>query len=133
MTVFPRLIFLGAFLTAVALLPAFAAPAQAAAPSGLTATAGDTQVTLTWNDPGDSTITGYQVLSVGISKLVVPDNATDPIGDDDRFGDAVGVDNRRAAVGAPFQDNWGQIQRRTGPSGGKSNTCSPGVPVGGAT
>ena len=65
MTVFTRLIFLGAFLTAVALLPAFAAPAQAAAPSGLTATAGDTQVTLTWTDPNDSTITGYQVLSGG--------------------------------------------------------------------
>ncbi len=74
------------------------------APSGLTATAGDTQVTLGWDNPNDSSITGYQVLQVGISKLVVPNTATDPIGAGDRFGDAVGVDNNRAAVGAPFQD-----------------------------
>ena len=98
----------------------------AVAPTGLTASAGDTQVTLTWNDPGDDDITGYQVLSVGISKLVVPDTATDPIGADDRFGDAVGVDNRRAAVGAPFQDTGAN------PTSDRS-TCSPGVPVGGAT
>ena len=100
--------------------------AAAVAPSGFTATAGDTQVTLTWNDPGDDDITGYQVLSVGISKLVVPDTATDPIGADDRFGDAVGVDNRRAAVGAPFQDtggesNVGQVHMFSRGSGGWSH------------
>ena len=130
MTVFTRIIFLGAFLTAVAMLPAFAAPAQAAAPSGLTATAGDTQVTLTWNDPDDDDITGYQVLSVAISKLVVPDTATDPIGAGDRFGDSVGVDNRRAAVGAPFQDPFdgnstvtdgGQVHMFSRGSGGWSH------------
>ena len=98
----------------------------AVAPTGLTASAGDTQVTLTWNDPGDDDITGYQVLSVGISKLVVPDTATDPIGADDRFGDAVGVDNRRAAVGAPFQDtggesNVGQVHMFSRGSGGWSH------------
>ncbi len=32
-----------------------------AAPTGLVATAGDAQVTLDWTDPGDSSITGYQV------------------------------------------------------------------------
>ena len=32
-----------------------------AAPTGLTATAGDTQVTLNWTDPNDDTITKYQV------------------------------------------------------------------------
>ena len=31
-----------------------------AAPTGLTATAGDQSVTLAWNDPADSTITGYE-------------------------------------------------------------------------
>ena len=31
-----------------------------AAPTGLTATAGYNSVTLTWNDPGDSSITGYE-------------------------------------------------------------------------
>ena len=45
------------------LLPA--APAQAqtkpAVPTGMTATAGDRQVTLTWDDPNDASITKYQV------------------------------------------------------------------------
>ena len=45
------------------LLPA--APAQAqtkpAEPTGVTATAGDQQVTLTWDDPNDASITKYQV------------------------------------------------------------------------
>ena len=124
---FSRLIILGGILTAAALLLFFTAPAQAAnAPTGLTASAGDTQVTLTWNAPNDSTITGYQVLQVGISKLVVPDTATDPIGAGDRFGDAVGVDNRRAAVGAPFQDtggesNVGQVHMFSRGSGGWSH------------
>ena len=104
-TVFPRLIFLGAFLAAVALLlVVFMAPANAAnAPSNFSATAGDTQATLTWNDPNDTTITGYQVLSVAIDKLVVPSTASGANAAGDRFGDSVGVDNNRAVVGAPFQ------------------------------
>ena len=104
-TVFPRLIFLGAFLAAVALLLlVFMAPANAAnAPSNFSATAGDTQVTLTWNDPNDTTITGYRVLSVAIDKLVVPSTASGANAAGDRFGDSVGVDNNRAVVGAPFQ------------------------------
>ncbi len=32
-----------------------------AAPTGLSATAGDTQVTLAWTNPNDATITGYQI------------------------------------------------------------------------
>ena len=104
-TVFPRLIFLGVFLAAVALLLlVFMAPANAAnAPSNFSATAGDTQVTLTWNDPDDDDITGYQVLSVAIDKLVVPSTASGANAAGDRFGDSVGVDNNRAVVGAPFQ------------------------------
>ena len=100
-TVFPRLIFLGAFLTAVALLLlVFTAPANAAnAPSGFTATAGDTQVTLSWNNPSDTTITGYRVLTVAIDKLTGSTSATG-----DRFGESVGVDNNWAVVGAPLED-----------------------------
>ena len=75
----------------------------ASAPTGLTASAGDTQVTLTWNDPIDSTITGYQVLQVAIDKLVGPSTGTGAIGTGDRFGDSVGIDGNRAVVGAPFQ------------------------------
>ena len=36
-------------------------PDPPAAPTGLSATPGDRQVTLSWNDPEDATITGYQV------------------------------------------------------------------------
>ena len=61
------------------------------APSGLTATAGDSQVTLTWNNPNDNTITGYQVLQVAIDKLVVPSTVTGAIEAGDRFGDSVGI------------------------------------------
>ncbi|MYG27297.1 MAG: hypothetical protein F4213_14945, partial [Boseongicola sp. SB0677_bin_26] len=39
--------------------PAATKPAK---PAGLTATAGDAQVALSWDDPGDSSITGYQYL-----------------------------------------------------------------------
>ena len=47
-----------ALLFLLAVLP-FSADAQPAAPTGLTATVGDGQVTLEWADPSDSTITGY--------------------------------------------------------------------------
>ena len=37
--------------------PVFARPAQ---PTGITAETGDTQVTLSWDDPADSSVTGYE-------------------------------------------------------------------------
>ena len=76
----------------------------AVAPSGFTATAGDSQVTLTWNNPNDTSITGYQVLSVGIDKLTGSSSATG-----DRFGKSVGVDNNWAVVGAPYEDESNSI------------------------
>ncbi len=103
---FPRLTIIGALLAVAVLLIVITAPANAAvAPSGFTATAGDTQVTLTWNDPNDTTITGYQVLQVAIDKLVVPSTATGAIEAGDRFGDSVGIAGNRAVVGAPFQES----------------------------
>ena len=103
-----RLAFIGALLAAVLLL-VDAAPAQAAvAPDGFTATAGDSQVTLSWDDPVDSTITGYQVLQVAIDKLDDPSKAgSEPvsIGAGDRFGDSVGIAGNRAVVGAPLQES----------------------------
>ena len=56
------LVALSALLVAaLTLLPAIAqAQTPPAAPTGLTATAGDGGVTLSWNNPGDSTITGYE-------------------------------------------------------------------------
>ena len=101
---FQRLTIIGVLLAVGVLLLLIMAPANAAnAPSNFSATAGDTQVTLTWNDPNDNTITGYEVLSVVIDKLVVPSTASGANAADDRFGDSVGVDNNRAVVGAPFQ------------------------------
>ena len=103
---FPRLTIIGALL-AVAVLPTVvtALVYAADAPSGFTATAGDTPVTLTWDDPNDTTITGYQVLQVAIDKLVVPSNVTGAIATGDKFGDSVGIDGNRAVVGAPFQES----------------------------
>ncbi len=53
---------LGASFTVYALSPVITVqpPDKPAAPTGLTASAGDSQVTLRWNDPGNSTITKYQ-------------------------------------------------------------------------
>ena len=103
---FPRLIIIGVLLAVGVLLLVIMAPANAAvAPSGFTATAGDSQVTLTWNNPNDTTITGYQVLQVAIDKLVVPSTETGAIGAGDRFGDSVGIAGNRAVVGAPLQES----------------------------
>ena len=41
----------------VAATPAVPSPGQ---PTGPTATAGDDSATITWNNPGDASITGYQ-------------------------------------------------------------------------
>ena len=103
---FPRLTIIGALLAVAVLLIVITAPANAAvAPSGFSATAADSQVTLTWNDPNDTTITGYQVLQVAIDKLVVPSTVTGAIGAGDRFGDSVGIAGNRAVVGAPLQES----------------------------
>ncbi len=105
-TTFPRLTIIGALLAVAVLLIVITAPANAAvAPSGFAATAGDTQVTLTWNDPNDTTITGYQVLQVTIDKLVVPSTVTGAIEAGDRFGDSVGIAGNTAVVGAPLQES----------------------------
>ena len=122
---FPRLTIIGALLAVAVLLTVVTALVYAAdAPSGFTATAGDTQVTLTWDDPNDTTITGYQVLQVAIDKLVVPSTVTGAIATGDKFGDSVGIDGNRAVVGAPFQESlnnqntsitnggWGHTFRR---------------------
>ena len=125
MKTWPRLAFIGALLAAVLLL-VDAAPAQAAvAPSGFTATRGDTQVTLTWNNPGDNTITGYQVLQVAIDKLVVPSTVTGAIEAGDRFGDSVGIAGNRAVVGAPFQESLNN-QNTSITNGGWGHTFSRG-------
>ncbi len=125
MRTLPRLTIIGVLLAA-ALLLLIMAPANAAvAPSGFSATAADSQVTLTWNDPNDTTITGYQVLQVAIDKLVVPSTVTGAIGAGDRFGDSVGIAGNRAVVGAPFQESLNN-QNTSITNGGWGHTFSRG-------
>ena len=62
-TTFPRLTIIGVLLGVGVLLLLIMVPANAAdQPSSFSASAGDTQVTLTWDDPDDDDITGYRVL-----------------------------------------------------------------------
>ncbi len=80
-----------------------------AAPANLTAAVGDGQVTLSWNDPNNSSITGYRVLWMEpMVKLVDPShssNSSVAIQSGDRFGQSVGIDGDRAVVGAPLQES----------------------------
>ena len=105
------------------------------APSGLTATAGDSQVTLTWNNPNDNTITGYQVLwmepMVKLVDPVIPVIVTVAIQAGDRFGESVGIDGDRAVVGAPFQESLTTQTSLLLTAGG--GIPSAEVPGGGAT
>ena len=101
---------LGTLLAVGVLLLLVMAPADAAdAPSDLTATAGDTQVTLEWDDPNDSTITGYRVLWMEpTARLDDPSKTgSDSVSIEagDKFGQSVGIDGGRAVVGAPFQES----------------------------
>ncbi len=51
----------GAWSSTVKATPTSSSTAPPAAPSNVTATAGDTQVVLTWANPGNAAITGYEV------------------------------------------------------------------------
>ena len=73
--------------------------AQAAAPSGLTADAGDEQVKLNWTDPGNATIDKYQHFQIDPSKLTATDGLLG-----DLFGYSVAVDGNTAVIGA-YQDD----------------------------
>ena len=65
-------------------------------PTGLTAEAGSQRVELSWDLSRDSSIDGYEALTLKIDKLTT----SDP-GREARFGSAVAVDNGTAVVGAP--------------------------------
>ena len=73
------------------------APAR---PSGLAATAGLERVTLSWEDPGDDTITGYEYYQAAeLAKLTATDGAGG-----DSFGHPVSVDGDTMVVGANWDD-----------------------------
>ena len=72
----------------------------AAKPTGLTATSGDSQVMLTWDDPSNSSITGYQNrLQAQTAKLDPSDGSGG-----DLFGNSVAVDGDTVVVGAYLDD-----------------------------
>ena len=65
-------------------------------PTGLTAVAGNTEVALTWTDPGDSTIERYQLFQVAQSAKLTPSDGAAG----DNFGWSVAVDGDTAVAGA---------------------------------
>ena len=66
-------------------------------PTGLSAEASDGELLLSWHDPADSTVTGFDYELRGvIEKLVAPVGVAD-----DRLGFTVAVDGDTIAVGAP--------------------------------
>ena len=70
-------------------------------PTGLTATPGDAQAGLAWDDPTDSSITGYEyLLDSETGKLTASDGAID-----DWFGSSVSVDGDTLVVGARGNDD----------------------------
>ena len=76
------------------------APAR---PSGLSATAVLERVTLSWEDPGDSSITGYEYYQAAeLAKLTASDGAGG-----DQFGFSVSVDGDTMVVGADRDDDNG--------------------------
>ena len=71
-------------------------------PTGLTATAGKNQAALTWDNPSNNSITGYEYLKEQVAKLTASDGAAD-----DYFGYSVAVDGDTMVVGAWKDDDNG--------------------------
>ena len=118
----------------------FAPPAE---PTGLMATSGDTQATLTWDDPSDSSITGYEhLLHRQVAKLTASDGAAG-----DWFGNSIAVDGETAVVGAWENDNgkgaayvfirqsgtWSQVAKLTASDGAAGDDFGSSVAVDGDT
>ena len=70
-------------------------------PTGLTAAAGNRRVTLSWDDPRDSSLTGYQVLQPTEQIKLTAGSDGETGGE---FGGSVAVDDGTAVVGAPEHD-----------------------------
>ena len=74
-------------------------PAQ---PTGLAAAGGDAQAALTWDDPSNSSITGYEYLQARIAELTASDGATW-----ETFGYSVAVDGDTMVASAPYDNDNG--------------------------
>ena len=114
-----------------------------AKPTGLTATAGDGQAALTWDDPSDSSITGYEYLQAQVAKLTASDGAADH-----RVGRSVAVDGDTMVVGigvnnGPDTDSayvftrqsgvWSEVAKLTAPDAGSADYFGASVAVDGDT
>ena len=91
---------------------AWAQTVAPAKPTGLATTAGDGSVTLSWNDPGDSSIEKYQLLQLQEAELTASDGAAG-----DWFGRAVVVDEHTAVTGANGDGSDGSAHVLTRESG----------------
>ena len=104
-------------------------------PNGLTATVKSTQVTLEWNDPSDTSISGYEYL-LQVAKLTASDGVAG-----DLFGHSVAVDGDTAVVGAYQHGSgkgaayvlakdssgaWSQVAKLTASDGGASSDGEAG-------
>ena len=69
-------------------------------PTDFEAVPGNTQVSLTWADPVDSTITRYELLQLAPSKLIAFDSTGLDYFSSDEFGGSVAVDGDTLVVGA---------------------------------
>ena len=68
-------------------------------PTGLTAAAGNSQAALTWDNPSDNNITGYEYLKAQVAKLTASDGSADA-----RFGTSVAVDGDTMVIGIGYDD-----------------------------
>ena len=82
----------------VAATPKSAKPGRT---EGLSAKAGNRRVTLSWDDPRDSSLTGYQVLRPPEQIKLTAGSDGETGGE---FGESVAVDDGTAVVGAPEHD-----------------------------
>ena len=82
----------------VAATPMLAKPGRT---EGLSAKAGNRRVTLSWDDPRDSSLTGYQVLQPTEQIKLTAGSDGETKGE---FGESVAVDDGTAVVGAPEHD-----------------------------
>ena len=109
-----------------------------AKPTGLAAAAGDTQATLTWADPSDASITGYEYLRIQAAKLTASEEAAY-----DQFGYSVAVDGDTMVVGAEGDDSdkgaayvftrqsgaWSQVAKLTASDGAANHKFGTSVAV----
>ena len=111
-------------------------------PTGLTATAADTQATLAWGDQSESSVTGYDYLQAQVAKLTASDGGAAG----SQFGLSVATDGDTMVVGANLDDakgaayvlvrqsgTWSQVAKLTASDGADYDHFGISVAVDGDT